>query len=164
VWFDQATKERQQIREVTENDDTDDTEVINDVRSTRNDKVGRKKPTVHDQRADGLRNVRWAVEEEEMIQDLYPKKTAQLNKVQMWLAQQQRETLNYNAASSMDVEFVSPDSLSQSSIGLYGGKPASSPDASRDNHSLQDYQMQLKLLNQQNLKRLLEARLPTGKI
>jgi hypothetical protein len=164
VWFDQATKERQQIGDVAEPNDTDDTDVFNDVRSTPNDKVGRGRPTLHNQRADGLRNVRWAVEEEEMIQDLSHYQTAQENSIKVY-AQQLREALKISTASPTDTDFVIPESLlSQSSIDRYGSVPSSSPGASRGNHSVQDYQMQLRLLELQNLKRLFMARQKADRI
>jgi hypothetical protein len=103
-----------------------------------------------------------------MTQDLSHNKTAQLNKVQMYslrLAQQQREALNQLSASFRDIDFGITDFIrSLPSIDRYGSVPSSSPGASMDGLSPQDYQLQLMLLEQHNKKRLLEAGQLAGKV
>jgi hypothetical protein len=64
VWFDQATKERQRIEEVIDfgNSDTNDIQITG---STANDTNRKEMPDSNDQGTDGLRNVRWSVEQAE---------------------------------------------------------------------------------------------------
>jgi hypothetical protein len=100
-----------------------------------------------------------------------PGQNAQQKNIEVYaqsLAQQHRVALNSNTASPQGMNSGAHGSpMAQS--GLDGqheiftgnprpGMPASAPGAPQGNHALQDYQMQLMLLEQQNKKRLLMAR------
>jgi hypothetical protein len=64
VWFDQATKERQRIEEVIDSANNDTKDIQNTGR-TRNDTDRKEMPDSDNQGTDGLRYVRWSVEQAE---------------------------------------------------------------------------------------------------
>jgi hypothetical protein len=144
VWFDQATKERQRIEDISDSEDSDD-EDIGDTGSTPDDIVGEGKPDSNDQGTDGLRNVRWAVDQAEVSSDGSASQTGEARDLEEYaqsLAQQHREAMDgsrlYDAVQEIFADHGSPTAT--------------------DRYALQDYQMQLMLLEQQNKKRALMAR------
>jgi hypothetical protein len=152
VWFDRATKERQQIVEV-ENYDTEDTKYVQNTGSILNDTVHKEMPGSYDQGIDGLRNVRWSVEQREADEDWFLRRNAQLA-TDLWNSAMD---LHYPASSSAS-------SLDNSSHPIDSNRPRSRKPAITTRrapsgpHALEDYQMQLMLLEQENKKRLLEQR------
>jgi hypothetical protein len=101
-----------------------------------------------------------------------PGQNAQQKNIEVYaqsLAQQHRVALNNNTASPQGMNsgahgspMAQPGLDGQHEIfagnGPRPGMPANAPGAPQGNHALQDYQMQLMLLEQQNNKRLLMAR------
>jgi hypothetical protein len=161
VWFDQATKERQRIEELSDFEDNDDAKDIGDTDSKPDNIVREVKPGSDDQGTDGLRNVRWAVDQTEVSSE--------------WSSSSPRSSIS---------ESPEPENMStkrkRGAVGQLLHQQASLVSSSDDedssvmdaddysgfntnpartgNHALQDYQMQLMLLEQQNKKRNLMAR------
>jgi hypothetical protein len=129
VWFDQATKERQRIEELVDSMSFGNTEEVRGTASTLDDEVRGNSSGSGDHSTDGLKNVRWTVEQEED-----------------------------NFSTLLEVVTGSPDN---DRLGFHSS-PVAEPGLDRQPTkapaNVQDYQMQLMLLEQQrqNRQRLAE--------
>jgi hypothetical protein len=166
VWFDQATKERQRIEEVIDFDNND-TKDIQNTGSTANDTDRKEMPDSDNQGTDGLRNVRWSVEqsEPEPEPDWSAGPTEQQKDIEIYaqsLAQQYRVALNNASFVDPDYPATSPgSSVDNDPYPFAGGppRPGQPPGSPYGNHALLDYQIQHMLLEMQNTKRLLWQRM-----
>jgi hypothetical protein len=178
VWFDQATKQRRRIVEVEDfwddRDDNDDSDSVPKPSSTSDDTSRKEMPDASNEGTDGLRNVRWSVEQTEPEPDwsaglTTPRYTYIIRSAkrpdqcyQMALRgdnifpQPSNTDPDFPAASSMSR--LDDDNNSHQSVSKRPRlrKPAINMDRTPAcNHALEDLHMQLILLEQENRKRLL---------
>jgi hypothetical protein len=149
VWFDQATKERQRIVEVEINDSNDGKD-FQTTSSTFNNTIRKKMPDSDNQDTDGLRNVRWSVEQTEADSDWFQKRNAQLATDFWTLAMDHDSPVSLSA--TRDYHHFHPIENNRPRF----REPAITEGrAQSGRHALEDYQMQPMLLEEGNKKRLL---------
>jgi hypothetical protein len=162
VWFDQATKQRQRIIEDEDlwndrddNDNSDDSDSVPNTSSTSDDTSRKEISDAENEGTNGLRNVRWSVEQTES----YP------GWISRWIAQQATETDFW----SLNMDLDSPASSSASSLDsgshpIDSNRPRSRKPAITTGlapsgaNALEEYQMKLMRLEQRNKKRLIRRR------
>jgi hypothetical protein len=161
VWFDQATKERQRIEELFDFEDNDDAKDIGDTDSKPENIVREVKPGSDDQGTDGLRNVRWAVDQTEVSSEWSsssPRSSiSESPEPENMSTKRKRRTVGQLLHQQASLVSSSDDEDS-SVMDADDNSGFNTNPARTGNHSLQDYQMQIMLLEQQNKKRLLMAR------
>jgi hypothetical protein len=161
VWFDQATKERQRIEELFDFEDNDDAKDIGDTDSKPDNIVREVKPGSDDQGTDGLRNVRWAVDQTEVSSEWSsssPRSSiSESPEPENMSTKRKRRTVGQLLHQQASLVSSSDDEDS-SVMDADDNSGFNTNPARTGNHSLQDYQMQMMLLEQQNKKRLLMAR------
>jgi predicted DNA-binding protein YlxM (UPF0122 family) len=160
VWFDQATKERQRIEELFDFEDNDDAKDIGDTDSKPDNIVREVKPGSDDQGTDGLRNVRWAVDQTEVSSEWSsnsPRSSiSESPEPENMSTKRKRRTVGQllhqqaSLVSSSDDEDSSV--MDADDYSGFNTNPART-----GNHALRDYHMRLMLLEQQNKKRNLLA-------